>query len=66
MDGLFGYFNSLDHFLRGRRLQPMTACGRYLARLDRGDHDYLADGEVISEELVAALKRIAITSARDA
>lgn len=46
------------------RLQPMTAYGRYTARLDRGDSDFKASNEEISDELTAALKRIAITSAR--
>lgn len=48
------------------RLTPMSAYGRYTARLDRGDRDFKASNEEISEELTAALKRIAITSARPA
>lgn len=66
-----GSFGGLWSFLRvgsfgSARLRPMTRYGRMTARLDSGDEDFKADGEQISEELVAALKRIAITSARPA
>lgn len=48
------------------RLKPMTAYGRVDARLKEGDSNFKRDEEAISEELTAALKRIAITSAKPA
>jgi hypothetical protein len=39
----FGRLLGLGRVLSFGRLQPMTAYGRYTARLDRGDSDFTAD-----------------------
>lgn len=58
------YYNQILRALGGFGRQPMTAYGRYVANLDRGDRDWKAADEAISDELLAALRRIQITSAR--
>lgn len=46
--------------------EPMTAYGRLDRRLKDGDRRFERAELAVSEELTAALKRIAITSARPA
>lgn len=60
---LGGIFSAL---LGGAPLEPMTNAGRYLGQLDRGDGRFACTGEEISEELLAGLRRIQITSAKEA
>ena len=62
----FRYLSAFVGFGSYGRLKPMSAYGRVDARLKEGDSNFKRDEEAISEELTAALKRIAITSARAA
>ena len=51
-----------------RSPEPMTNAGRYLQQLETGDMDYTlshSDESPCSEELLAGLRRIQITSAKD-
>lgn len=61
ISGLFGLRPS-------RSPEPMTNAGRYLQQLDGGDMDYAlshTDESPCSEELLAGLRRIQITSAKE-
>ncbi|WP_343649434.1 hypothetical protein [Stenotrophomonas sp.] len=45
--------------------EPMTNAGRYLLQLDTGDSRFYRQGEEVSEELLAGLRRIQITTAKE-
>lgn len=45
--------------------EPTTNAGRYLRQLDNGDGRFARASEEVSEELLAGLRRIQITSAKD-
>lgn len=64
LDWGFGRFIGLGRVLSFGRLKPMTAFGRMDQRLRDGDYNFHQDEEHISDELLAALRRIQITSAR--
>lgn len=52
----------------GRSPEPMTNAGRYLQQLETGDMDYAlshSDDVPCSQELLAGLRRIQITSAKE-
>ncbi|HEL5006657.1 TPA: hypothetical protein UOA91_002895 [Stenotrophomonas maltophilia] len=48
-----------------RAPEPTTNAGRYLQQLDTGDARFTRSGEDVSEELLAGLRRIQITTAKE-
>ncbi|WP_164116134.1 hypothetical protein [Stenotrophomonas maltophilia] len=58
-------FLSLLGGLFASRPEPMTNAGRYLQQLDTGDARFSRHGEEVSDELLAGLRRIQITTAKE-
>ncbi|MBN5150419.1 hypothetical protein EN794_004520 [Mesorhizobium sp. M00.F.Ca.ET.151.01.1.1] len=51
--------------LLASRPEPMTNAGRYLQQLETGDARFSRHGEEVSDELLAGLRRIQITTAKE-
>lgn len=55
-----------DGLLGAPRPEPTTNAGRYLRQLENGDRCFRRVDESIEDELTCALRRIQLTSAREA
>lgn len=69
MSSHFNPFLSIFSGLLSARSQPMTNAGRYLQQLETGENVYAMnhnDESPCGEELLAGLRRIQITSAKEA
>jgi hypothetical protein len=58
-------FASLFGGLFSVRPKPTTNAGRYLQQLDHGDSRFTRASEEVSDELLAGLRRIQITTAKE-
>lgn len=61
-------FNPFLSFLGGYlsfRPEPMSNAGRYLQQLDQGDSRFARTEEAVSDELLAGLRRIQITTSKE-
>ncbi|HAL23391.1 MAG TPA: hypothetical protein DCP40_11780 [Stenotrophomonas sp.] len=65
MSSEYNPFLSLFGGLFASKPEPMTNAGRYLQQLDTGDSRFSRHGEEVSEELLAGLRRIQITTAKE-
>lgn len=65
MSAHFNPFLSIFSGLLSVRPEPTTNAGRYLQQLDTGDCLFSRTEESVSDELLAGLRRIQITSARE-
>lgn len=55
-----------EGFFGAPRPEPTTNAGRYLRQLENGDRCFDRAGEAIDDEMTCALRRIQLTSAREA
>lgn len=65
MSARFDPFAYLFGSLLSGRPEPTTNAGRYLQQLDTGNARFTHSGEDVSEELLAGLRRIQITTAKE-
>ncbi|WP_426805352.1 hypothetical protein [Stenotrophomonas sp. SrG] len=61
----FSLLSGLMGFGRCPAPEPMTNAGRYLQQLDVGDSRFARTEENVSEELLAGLRRIQITTSKE-
>lgn len=58
--------SAFGFLLSAPKPDPMTNAGRYLRQLSSGDVCFERNGEAIDDELICALKRIQIVTAKEA
>lgn len=61
----FNPFLSVFGGLLSARPEPMTNAGRYLQQLELGDCRFSTNDETVSDELLAGLRRIQITTSKE-